>query len=116
MIELDLYSTLVVASMVLILGQFLVARISVIRKYSIPEPVVGGLVVALILFALHSLSGTSVRFDNSLSRPLMLAFFASIGLNADLGSLRRGGRPLAIFLIVVAGLLILQNGVGITLA
>ena len=62
MIELDLYSTLVVASMVLILGQFLVARISVIRKYSIPEPVVGGLVVALILFALHSLSGTSVRF------------------------------------------------------
>ena len=80
MIELDLYSTLVVASMVLILGQFLVARISVIRKYSIPEPVVGGLVVALILFALHSLGGTSVRFDNSLSRPLMLAFFASIGL------------------------------------
>ncbi len=116
MIELDIYSTLVVASMVLILGQLLVARIGVIRKYSLPEPVVGGLVVALILFALHSFGGTSVRFDNSLSRPLMLAFFASIGLNADLASLRRGGRPLAIFLVVVAGLLILQNGVGISVA
>jgi len=116
MIELDIYSTLVVASMVLILGQLLMARIGVIRKYSLPEPVVGGLVVALILFALHSFGGTSVRFDNSLSRPLMLAFFASIGLNADLASLRRGGRPLAIFLVVVAGLLILQNGVGISVA
>jgi len=46
----------------------------------------------------------------------MLIFFASIGLNADLASLARGGRALGIFLAVVVGLLVVQDLVGVVLA
>lgn len=116
MLELDIYGTLVAASMVLLLGQFLVARVRWLAAYTIPEPVAGGLCAALLLLALREWGGITVQFDGSLSPPLMLAFFACIGLNADLASLRRGGRPLAIFLAVVAGFLVLQNVTGVVLA
>lgn len=116
MITLDGYGTLVAASLVLLLGRTLVARIKQLQTYSIPEPVVGGLIVALTLYAAQAIAGFQVRFDNNLSTPLMLGFFASIGLNADLGSLRRGGRPLIKLLAVVVAFLIAQNLVGISLA
>lgn len=116
MLQLDVYSTLVAASLVLLLGRWLVARIGFLRAYSIPEPVAGGLLVAALLVALRALADIEVRFDPSLQAPLMLAFFATIGLNADFASLKKGGRVLGIFLLVVTTLLVVQNAMGIALA
>ena len=116
MLQLDFYSTLVAASLVLLLGRWLVARIGFLRVYSIPEPVAGGLLVAALLLALRALADVEVRFDTSLQTPLMLAFFATIGLNADFASLKRGGRVMGIFLLVVTALLVVQNAMGIALA
>jgi ESS family glutamate:Na+ symporter len=116
MLQLDFYSTLVAASLVLLLGRWLVARIGFLRAYSIPEPVAGGLLVAALLLALRMLAEVEIRFDTSLQAPLMLAFFATIGLNADFASLKKGGRVLAIFLLVVTALLVVQNAMGIALA
>ncbi|AVH37152.1 sodium/glutamate symporter [Pseudomonas monteilii] len=115
MFELDFYGTLVAASLVLLLGRGLVARIGFLRAYNIPEPVAGGLVVALSLLALRSFD-VQVQFDTSLQAPLMLAFFATIGLSADFASLKKGGRVVAVFLLVVTGLLLVQNAMGIGLA
>ncbi|MCE0779631.1 sodium/glutamate symporter [Pseudomonas sp. NMI542_15] len=115
MFELDFYGTLVAASLVLLLGRGLVARIGFLRAYNIPEPVAGGLVVALALLALRSFD-VQVQFDTSLQTPLMLAFFAAIGLSADFASLKKGGRVVAVFLLVVTGLLLVQNAMGIALA
>lgn len=115
MLDLDFYGTLVAASLVLLLGHGLVTRVAVLRTYNIPEPVAGGLVVALILLALRSFD-LKVQFDTSLQAPLMLAFFATIGLNADFASLKKGGRVVGIFLFVVTGLLVVQNAMGIGLA
>ncbi|HBK50817.1 MAG TPA: sodium/glutamate symporter [Pseudomonas sp.] len=115
MFELDFYGTLVAASLVLLLGRGLVARIGFLRAYNIPEPVAGGLVVALSLLALRSFD-VHVQFDTSLQTPLMLAFFATIGLSADFASLKKGGRVVAVFLLVVTGLLMVQNAMGIGLA
>jgi ESS family glutamate:Na+ symporter len=116
MILLDAYSTFVVASLVLLLGRKLASSVSFLHAYSIPEPVVGGLITACALYAAHAIGGANIQFDKTLSAPMMLTFFASIGLNADLASLKRGGRPLFVFLAVVFGLLLLQNLLGITLA
>lgn len=115
MIQLDFYGTLVAASLVLLLGRGLVGRVGFLRAFNIPEPVAGGLVVALVLLALRALD-VEVRFDTSLQTPLMLAFFATIGLSADFASLRKGGRVVGIFLLAVTGLLIVQNAMGIGLA
>jgi sodium--glutamate symport carrier gltS len=114
--NVDVYGTLVTASLVLLLGNRLVAALPVLRKWTIPEPVAGGLVAALVSFGLHSFAHVDVRFDTSLQTPLMLAFFATIGLNANLASLKAGGPMLLRFLAVVVGLLLLQNAVGIGLA
>ncbi|CAM3987476.1 Sodium/glutamate symporter [Pseudomonas reidholzensis] len=115
MLELDFYGTLVAASLVLLLGRGLVKRISFLRFYNIPEPVAGGLVVALMLLALRAVD-LEVKFDTSLQSPLMLAFFATIGLSADIASLKKGGRVVGVFLLAVTGLLVVQNAMGIGLA
>ena len=116
MIHLDTLSTLVAATLVLLLGRKLVHSVSLLKKYTIPEPVAGGLLVALALLVLKKSMGWEINFDMSLKDPLMLAFFATIGLNANLASLRAGGKVLGVFLIVVVGLLLMQNAIGIGMA
>lgn len=116
MVQLDFYGTLVAASLVLLLGRGLVTRVGFLRAYNIPEPVAGGLVVALLLLLLRGMGDMEVSIDTSLQAPLMLAFFATIGLSADFASLKKGGRNLAVFLLLVTGFLLVQNAMGIGLA
>ncbi len=115
--HVNLYFTIFLASLVLLLGRFLIQRIAFLKEYSIPEPVVGGLVVAVFLLVLRQFAGIRVDFESSTMQSLlMLTFFASIGLNADIASLRRGGKKLGIFVSVVVALLIVQNTLGVAVA
>jgi len=114
--NLDTLETLMAAALVLLLGRQILARTSLLRTYSIPEPVVGGLLVAVLVFALRNTAHVEVQFDTTLQAPLMLTFFATIGLNADLAGLKAGGRSLMLFLGVVVGLLVMQDALGIGLA
>ncbi|ADW75961.1 MULTISPECIES: sodium/glutamate symporter [Rahnella] len=116
MIQLDTYGTLVAATLVLLLGRKCVQSVKFLKKYTIPEPVAGGLLVALLLLIANQIFGWEVGFDMSLKEPLMLAFFATIGLNANLASLRAGGKSLFLLVFVVVGLLLLQNAIGIGMA
>ena len=47
-IELDMYQTLALSVLVLLLGKFLRERVRVLEKFCIPAPVIGG-----VLFAVH---------------------------------------------------------------
>ncbi|WGL98266.1 sodium/glutamate symporter [Arsenophonus sp. aPb] len=116
MYHLDVYGTFVAATLVLLLGRKLVQSVAILKRYTIPEPVAGGLLVALLLLLLKTTIDWGVSFDLSLQEPMMLAFFATIGLNANLLSLKAGGKTLLIFIFVVMGLLLVQNTVGIALA
>ncbi len=116
MFHLDTYGTLVAACLVLLLGRKLVQTVPFLKKYTIPEPVAGGLLVAFMMLLVQKTLGWEVSFDMSLKDPLMLAFFATIGLNANLASLRAGGKALSIFVFIVVGLLLVQNTIGIVLA
>ncbi|OUL85292.1 sodium/glutamate symporter, partial [Paraburkholderia hospita] len=51
--SLDTLEVLMAASLVLLLGRQILARVRILRTYSIPEPVVGGLLVSLLVFALN---------------------------------------------------------------
>jgi glutamate:Na+ symporter, ESS family len=110
-------ATLAFAALVLVVGRRLIERIAFLRTYSIPEPVVGGLLTALVIGLLHA-ADVRLRFDTSLQPGLMLAFFASIGLGADARTLARGGTALVLFTACVVGMLVMQNliGVGAALA
>jgi ESS family glutamate:Na+ symporter len=105
-------ATLAMAALVLVIGRTLIERIALLQKYSIPEPVVGGLVAALAITAAHA-GGLRIAFDTSLQPGLMLAFFASIGLGADARMLARGGVGLLLFTACVVGMLVMQNVIGV---
>ena len=47
-IQIDMYQTLAVSVLVLILGQFLKKRINFLEKFCIPAPVIGGLLFAVL--------------------------------------------------------------------
>lgn len=115
-ITLNGYYTLILATMVLLLGKVMVKRIKFLSDFNIPEPVAGGLVAAAIVYALNAMFGYSFTFQKELQTACMLMFFASIGLSADFGRLKAGGKPLLVFLVVVSGFIIVQNAVGIGVA
>lgn len=116
MFQFDVYATLVAATLVLLLGRQCAQHSLLLKKYAIPEPIIGGLLIALLLLVLYLTVGWVFTFDASLRDPLMLTFFASIGLNANLARLKDGGSVLVKFIVVVIGLLILQNAIGIGMA
>ena len=105
-------ATLAIAALVLVIGRRVIERVAFLQKYSIPEPVVGGLVAALLIVLIHA-GGVRISFDTSLQPALMLAFFASIGLGADARMLARGGVALLLFTACVVGMLVMQNVIGV---
>lgn len=115
-IDLNVPLTLVSAILVLIVGRLVISRIAFLRTYSIPEPVVGGLIVAIGLYAARAFADAQITFDMALQNPLQLAFFSTIGLSADARMLLVGGRKLVIFAVVVTVFLVIQNVVGIAAA
>lgn len=115
-IALNGYYTLILATLVLLLGKFLVKKIKFLEDFSIPEPVAGGLVAAAVIYALNAFFGYSFVFFKELQTACMLMFYASIGLSADFSRLKAGGLTLVIFTIIVSLFIVLQNGVGVALA
>ncbi|MDO4696026.1 MAG: sodium/glutamate symporter [Neisseria sp.] len=110
------YYTLIAATVVLLIGKLLVAKIKILQNFNIPEPVAGGLVAAIVLYILHAVYGVSFKFEKSLQDAFMLIFFASIGLSADFSRLKAGGFPLILFTGIVGFFIVIQNLVGVGLA
>jgi ESS family glutamate:Na+ symporter len=113
-ITLDANSTLLVAVCGFFIGRWLTNRIAPLRTYSIPEPVTGGLVIAIGLAVLRAFG--NIDFDFVAGDTLLLAFFSTVGLNARLTDLTRGGRPLAILLAIAVVAVLIQNVVGVMVA
>lgn len=110
------YYTLILATLVLLLGRVLVKKIKFLSDFNIPEPVAGGLVAAMIVYLLNLTLDYSFDFQKELQTACMLMFFASIGLSADFSRLKAGGKPLVLFLLVVSGFIFLQDLVGVAMA
>lgn len=115
-VEIPLALTTVAAILVLLAGRALIARVSLLQTYSFPEPVVGGLAVAVLLTLARLGGDLELQFDTRAQTPLLLVFFSTIGLGADLRTLARGGRKLLILFAAVILALLLQNALGIGLA
>ncbi len=114
--QINGYYTLIIATIVLLFGRYLVRKYRFLQDFNIPEPVAGGLVAAVIIYALYLFNHVSFAFDKSLREAFMLVFFSSIGLSADFSRLKAGGFPLVIFTIVVGVFIAVQNAVGVGLA
>ena len=114
--QFDAFMTIVAAVAVPLVGYVCVNKVSILKKYNIPEPVAGGLVAAVITYILFKGSNITVNFDTNIQQIFMLMFFTSVGLSASLVKLKEGGKSLLIFLVCVIVFVLLQNVVGISLA
>jgi ESS family glutamate:Na+ symporter len=113
---LDFLQTLALAGAVVLFGRWVCTSIGVLERLSIPPPVVGGLIVALALLAWTSTGRAAPTFDTMLQKPLLVAFFASLGFAARLDLLRRGGPQVLVFLALCSAFAVLQSLVGIAVA
>lgn len=108
-IQLDMYQTLAVAVLVLLLGNYLKKKIYFLQKFCIPAPVIGGLIFAIMTCICYVTGIAEFSFDDTLREVCMVFFFASVGFQANLKVLKSGGKSLIVFLGLVITLIILQN-------
>jgi glutamate:Na+ symporter, ESS family len=130
---------LLLAVPVLLLGEWLVRRISFLHRFNIPAPVVGGLLISLLVLLANIAGPGGIKFTTnvtdpwwtwlvtiepewvkhpakSVSFPMMAAFFTCVGLNATWLVVRKGSVQVVVFLIIATVLAAIQNGVGIGVA
>ena len=102
--------------MTLAIGAFLADRVTLLARFSIPAPILGGLLFAVLTLLLQQVAGIGFSRDTTTRSTLLLLFFASIGLTADLSLLRCGGPRLLRFLVALFPFLVMQDALGIVMA
>ncbi len=94
-------------------GARLTRKYSILQRYSIPEPVSGGLFAALVALVIVLITGRSIEYDLAARDFLLVYFFTTIGLNARVSDLVKGGPILAILLGLTIGYMFIQNVIGV---
>jgi len=115
-IHLDMYQTLAIAVVVLMLGQFLKMKINFLEKFCVPAPVVGGLIFAIFTCVCYATGIAEFDFDDTLREVCMVFFFTSLGFQANLKVLKKGGKSLIVFVLLVVVLIFAQNFLAVGVA
>ena len=108
-LALDMYASAGVGVLALLLGMFFTRVIPFLKRFCIPAPVSGGLLISLFILLLYSVFGIECRFDGTVKDICMMLFFTSVGFQSDIRVLRTGGRPLLVMIVLVAVLIASQN-------
>ena len=93
-IELDMYQTIAVAVVVLMLGKFLKTKFSILERFCIPAPVIGGVLFAVFTCLCYVTGIVEFSFDDILKEVCMVFFFTSVGFQANLKVLKSGGKSI----------------------
>ena len=115
-IELDMYQTMAVAVLVLMLGKFLKKRVNFLERFCIPAPVIGGVIFAVFTCICYVTGVAEFTFDDILKEVCMVFFFTSVGFQANLKVLKSGGKAMIVFLGLVITLIISQNFLAVGLS
>ena len=109
-IQLDMYQTIAAAVLVLMLGKYLKRKCSILEKFCIPAPVIGGVIFAVFTCICYVTGIAEFSFDDILKDVCMVFFFTSVGFQANLKVLKSGGKALIVFLGLVIGLIFCADG------
>ncbi len=114
--EVDSFLSFTLAIVLLFVGKGFIRKYEILRRYSVPEPVIGGFVCAAVVAIAYFFFDLQISFGLEARDILLLYFFAAIGLHADLRSLISGGKPLVILLVLASTFIVLQNLTGMGIA
>ena len=112
----DMYQTLGIATVVLLFGAWLRKKMVLLQKFCIPAPVVGGLIYAVIMAAIYGFTGMDFDYEETIKNICMVVFFTSVGFQANIKVLKKGGIGLIIMAVLVVVLIFLQNGISLLAA
>ena len=115
-LSLDLYASAGVGVLALVLGLFFTRKIPFLKRFCIPSPVSGGLLISLITLLLFSVFGIECKFDGTVKDLCMMLFFTSVGFQSDFKVLRTGGKPLLVMIGLVIVLIVMQNLISVGIA
>ena len=108
-IRLDIFSTLILAIFLFILGNFIKSKSNLLQRFCIPSPVVGGLLFAIISFLLRYFNLISLSMNTYLMDYFISLFFTIVGISISLSSIKYGGKLLIKYWILGGILAYSQN-------
>lgn len=116
LVALDMYQTAGVGVLALLLGMFFTRTIPFLKRFCIPAPVSGGIVISLLTLAAYSILGVEFSFDGTIRDISMMLFFTSVGFQSDMSAIKKGGRTLVVMVLLVAVLIVFQNLISVGIA
>lgn len=108
-LDLDMYMTAGVGVVALLLGMCFNKWIPFLKRFCIPVPVSGGLLISLFFLLLYAVFGLDIEFDGTIKDIAMTLFFTSVGYQSNVRVLKQGGKPLVVMIVLVAVLIVSQN-------
>nr|WP_325099487.1 sodium/glutamate symporter [Persicirhabdus sediminis] len=115
-LQVDSFFAVTLGILVLFIGRRINSAVKFLTEFSIPGPVTGGLLVSVLIAAIYGITGVEIAFSLAARDILLIYFFTTIGINANLKDLLRGGKPLLILLAITIGYMVIQNLTGVGVA
>lgn len=111
-VNLNMYHAVAVAAVLFWLGDKLTKKVTLLNKYCIPAPLVGGLCFATVNTIMYAAGIGHIAFDSTLQSVFMTMFFTTVGFTVSLPLLVRGGKAVLVCLALASVMILLQNGLG----
>ena len=108
-LDLNIVSTLILAIVLCLFGNFIKNKFSIFNKVCIPTPVIGGLFFSLLIFILRKFGVLEITMDTSLMPYFLSIFFISVGFCINIFSAKGGGKLLFLYWLLCAFLGLFQN-------
>lgn len=111
-INLNMYHAVALGAVMYWLGNVLTRKITILSRFCIPAPLVGGLTFAILNTILYASGIAFVTFDNTLETVFMVMFFTTVGFTVSIPLLMKGGKAVLLLLGLSIVMIVLQNGLG----
>ena len=108
-LDLNIVSTLILAIVLCLFGNFIKNKFNIFNKVCIPTPVIGGLFYSLLIFILRKFGILEITMDTSLMPYFLSIFFISVGFCINIFSAKGGGKLLFLYWLLCAFLGLCQN-------
>lgn len=108
-LDLNIVSTLILAIVLCLFGNFTKNKFNIFNKVCIPTPVIGGLFFSLLIFILRKFGVLEITMDTSLMPYFLSIFFISVGFCINIFSAKGGGKLLFLYWLLCAFLGLFQN-------
>ena len=111
-ISLNMYHAVALGAVLFWIGGVITDKVSILNRYCIPAPLVGGLLFSIINCILTVSGVASITFDGTLQTVFQNLFFTTVGFTVSIPALLRGGKSVVLVLILSIIMIPIQNALG----